>query len=202
MSAKLSCTSTFQRRPWFGRMLSVLSLLLPLTSWSQIESGWEGKLDLQSARAWADGVFAPAIAEGTLDGASIAIVKRGRVLFQKGYGYADVIARRPATERTPFRSGSVNKVFTAIAIMQLVERGVLRLDDDINTRILRAGIDTPRGRTTVRHLLTHSAGFDERFRGTLNAKPALVRASQAYIDEHAHSQVRAPGVVVNYSNQA
>ncbi|MEM6486400.1 MAG: serine hydrolase domain-containing protein, partial [Pseudomonadota bacterium] len=202
MSAKLSCTSAFQRRPFYGRVLLVLYMLLPLTSWSQIESGWEDKLDSQRAAAWADGVFAPAIAEGTLDGASIAIVKRGRVLFQKGYGYADVIARRPATERTPFRSGSVNKVFTAIAIMQLVERGVLSLDDDISTRISRAGIDTPRGRTTIRHLLTHSAGFDERFRGTLNARPARVRASQAYIDEHAHSQVRAPGVVVNYSNQA
>ena len=181
-------------------LLVCLSQLSSGMANSEIQSRWQDSIDPSTAARWADDLFGPASAAGALDAASVAIVKDGEILLQKGYGYADVIAQRPATGTTPFRSGSVNKVFTAIAILQLVEQGVLELDDEINRHLSRAKVETPLGVTTVRHLITHSAGFEERFRGTLNAQPKTTRATRAYIEEHAHEQVRKPGFVLNYSN--
>ena len=66
-------------------------------------------------------------------GAVVSVVKDGQVLFQKGYGYADVEEKKPVLpDQTLFRPGSISKLFTATAVMQLVERGKLDLDRDVN----------------------------------------------------------------------
>ena len=83
--------------------------------------------------AWLDGFLPYALVRGDVAGAVVVVVKDGQILAQKGYGYADVAKRTPVdAERTLFRSGSVGKLFTWTAVMQLVEQGKLDLDRDVN----------------------------------------------------------------------
>jgi CubicO group peptidase (beta-lactamase class C family) len=95
---------------------------------------------------------------------AIAVVRDGQVLFARGYGYADARRRVPIdVETTPFRVGSISKTFTAAAVMQLVEAGRLRLDEDIGTYLGDYPGRSAFGRAvTLEHLLSHTSGFDER----------------------------------------
>ncbi len=119
--------------------------------------------------AWLDGVVPTALTEGKVPGAVVAVVKDGEVLTTRGYGYADLGSE--GTEPVPvdpekhmFRWASISKIPTSIAVMQLVEQGKVDLDADINTYlddlVLERVSDAP---ITVRHLLTHTAGFEERW---------------------------------------
>src|ERR1700751_3601354 len=95
-------------------------------------------------------------------GAVVSVVKDGQVLFQKGYGYADVEKRKPVLpDQTLFRPGSISKLFTATAVMQLVEQGKLDLDRDINAYIdfkIPATFGRP---ITLRDIMTHRPGLEE-----------------------------------------
>ncbi|MEM1397991.1 MAG: serine hydrolase domain-containing protein, partial [Pseudomonadota bacterium] len=164
------------------------------------EVGASETLSPAAAKTWADTLFSDAITNKRIDAAVVSVVKDGDVLFEGGYGLADVVEQRAASATTPFRSGSISKLFTAIAMLQLVEDGKVGLDDDINQHLVRAPIETVKGRTTIRHLLTHTAGFDERFRNTLTLNPGQKRATPQYMRKYAHKQVRAPGEVISYSN--
>jgi CubicO group peptidase (beta-lactamase class C family) len=84
--------------------------------------------------AWLDGFMPYAIESGDIAGAVVVVVKDGQVLTQRGFGYADVGRRIPVDpETTLFRTGSVSKLTTWTAVMQLVEQGKLDLDADVNT---------------------------------------------------------------------
>ena len=66
-------------------------------------------------------------------GAVVVVVRRDGPIFAKGYGFADMAARKPFTaDATLVRPGSISKLFTAIAVMQLVDTGQLDLDRDVN----------------------------------------------------------------------
>jgi CubicO group peptidase (beta-lactamase class C family) len=95
-------------------------------------------------------------------GVSIAVVEDGRIVFAKGYGFADVAKKRPVTTETLFLAGSVSKPITAIAAIDLVERGKLPLDADVNTLLrtwqLPASELTAKTPVTLRQLFSHSAG--------------------------------------------
>jgi CubicO group peptidase (beta-lactamase class C family) len=91
-------------------------------------------LERADLEAWLDGMVPATLAKDDIAGAVITVVKDGQVLFQKGYGYSDVAKRTPVDpENTLFRPGSVSKLFTWTAVMQLVEAGKIDLDADINT---------------------------------------------------------------------
>jgi CubicO group peptidase (beta-lactamase class C family) len=92
-----------------------------------------------------------------IPGLSLAVVKEGKVILAKGYGFANVEHGVPAKPETVYQSGSVGKQFTATAVMMLVEEGTLALDD----RISKYLDDTPEAwkDITVRHLLTHTSGI-------------------------------------------
>lgn len=70
--------------------------------------------------------------EGKMPGLSIAVVKNGETLYDKGFGSRDLEKNLPATPDTLYGIGSITKSFVAIAIMQLVERGLLKLDDPVS----------------------------------------------------------------------
>jgi len=95
-------------------------------------------------------------------GVSIAVVDGGRVVFARGYGFADVEKKRPVTTGTLFLAGSVSKPVTAIAAIDLVERGKLPLDADVNTLLrtwqLPSNELTAKTPVTLRQLFSHSAG--------------------------------------------
>lgn len=100
-------------------------------------------------------------------GAVVVVVKRDGPVFAKGYGFADIEARKPFTaDATLVRPGSISKLFTGIAVMQLVDAGRLDLDRDVNGYIDFA-IPVPDGGVpvTLRRLLTHRAGFEEHLKG-------------------------------------
>ncbi len=98
-------------------------------------------------------------AQGT-PGLNLALGYKGRLIWEAGFGYADVASTRPMTPETVYHSGSLGKTYTATAVMQLVERGVLSLDDPINDH-LPFEVHNPLGDRdiTVHDLLTHRSGI-------------------------------------------
>ena len=90
-------------------------------------------------------------------GASVVVVQRGRVVFERAYGLADVAARTPATPRTDYRLASLTKQFTATAIMLLAQDGRLSYDDPAS-RFLPSLPAHARG-VTIRNLLNHTSGL-------------------------------------------
>lgn len=129
-------------------------------------------------------------------GLVVSVVKDGGLLFSKGYGYADLERRVPATPGTTlFRIGSVSKLFTATAAMQLVEAGKLGLDEDVNAYLADLRIpDTFPQPVTLRHLLTHTAGFEQRGATAIFVDDAskLVPLSES-LRRHLPARVWPPG---------
>ena len=101
-----------------------------------------------------------------LVGASVAIVKDEKLVYSKGFGYADLENKEQTSVESKFRIGSVSKLITAVAIMKLVEDGELELDDYVfgDRGILKGGVyDKIKNRNVyqikVKHLLNHTAGW-------------------------------------------
>jgi len=106
-----------------------------------------------------DQVVTQALSHGGA-GLSVAIQRRGVVVFSKGYGLADIADGVPAAPSTVYPIASITKQFTAAAIMQLVEQGKLRLDQTLSTLLPGIRWRDPRaGQVTVRQLLTHTSGI-------------------------------------------
>ncbi len=143
--------------------------------------------------AWLDGFTPYALQRGDVAGAVVVVVKDGQVLLAKGYGYADVAARKPVDpERTLFRAGSVSKLFTWTAVMQLVEQGKLDLDADING-YLDFKIPPRNGKPiTLRNLMTHTPGFDEAIRALIIANPKDLPTLEAGLDDYIEQKIFAP----------
>ncbi|MCJ8158457.1 serine hydrolase domain-containing protein [Sphingomonas sp. LaA6.9] len=157
------------------------------------------KADVDS---WLDGYMPYALARGEVAGAVVVVVKDGQVLTQRGFGYADVAARkRVDPEATMFRPGSVSKLVTWTAVMQLVEQGRIDLDADINT-YLDFKIPARDGKpVTMRQVMTHTAGFEETIRGLISVgKPdaPLGQLLKRWVPE----RIFAPGTTPAYSNYA
>lgn len=118
--------------------------------------------------AAADAAVAAEMERSGAPGATVAVIAEGRVALVRGYGFADLKAgARVDGDRTMFRIGSITKIFTALAAMQLVERGKLSLDGDVNA--VSGAVQVPDAfgaAVTLRHLLTHTAGFEETACGT------------------------------------
>ena len=149
---------------------------------------------------WLDGFMPNALATGNVAGAAVVVVKDGRVLTEKGYGYSDVATKRPVDPlSTLFRPASTSKLFTWTAVMQLVQAGKIDLDRDVNN-YLDFKIPSYRGKpVTMRNLMTHTAGFEERDEDLLltgSRVPSLSEAVKAWIPE----RIFPPGTTPAYSN--
>jgi CubicO group peptidase (beta-lactamase class C family) len=94
-----------------------------------------------------------------IPGVALAVVRDGKIVLARGYGFANVEHQVPVKPETIFQSGSTGKQFTATAVMMLVEEGKLSLDD----KITRFFPDAPASWSaiTVRHLLTHTSGMTD-----------------------------------------
>ncbi|MCC6929325.1 MAG: serine hydrolase [Gemmatimonadaceae bacterium] len=113
--------------------------------------------DTRALTRYVDSVANAAVSEHRTPGVSIAIVRNGRTILAKGYGYADLENDVPATPETVYRIGSVTKQFTSAAIMRLVEQGKLTLDDTLQKFV--PNVPSQGNRVTVRHLLNHTSGI-------------------------------------------
>jgi len=151
--------------------------------------------------AWLDGYMPYALKRGDAAGAAVVVVKDGKVLTQRGFGYADVGARRPVDpETTLFRQASVSKLITWTAVMQLVEQGKIDLDKDINA-YLDFRIPPFDGKpVTMRNLMTHTGGFDEVQRGLNSYDPKKVPSLGDALKRQVPYRIYAPGTTPAYSN--
>ena len=134
-------------------------------------------------------------------GAVISVVKDGQVLFQKGYGFADVEDRKPVLpDQTLFRPGSISKLFTATAVMQLVEQGKLDLDRDVNDYLDFTIPKTYPEPVTLRQLLTHTGGFQETLKNLFVAHENDIKPLRTYLVNEMPARIFPPGKIPSYSN--
>jgi CubicO group peptidase (beta-lactamase class C family) len=160
-----------------------------------------GLTDPAELEAFLDGFLASELAENHIAGATVAIVKDGELFFAKGYGYADVEQQIPVDARkTLFRVGSVTKLFTWTAVMQLVEQGRLDLNADVNTYLDFVIPDTYPEPITLIHLLTHTPGFEDRGFGMAAASPQELVPNGEWLADNIPARVRPPGEFSAYSN--
>lgn len=118
--------------------------------------------------------------QNLLKGLAVAIVKDGKLIFAKGYGYADVEAKISVSPEQLFRIASVSKLVTAVAIMKLVENGKIKLDSKVfgkhgilnNEKYLQIK-DKRMENITIRNLLNHSGGWTQRY-GDIAFLPKIV----------------------------
>lgn len=90
-----------------------------------------------------------------IPGVSLGLVYKNETVFVKGYGVESLKTKKQTTEFTNYRIGSISKLFTATAIMQLVEGGKLQLDDTV-----KQYLPWLNSKITIRQLLSHSSGID------------------------------------------
>lgn len=165
----------------------------------------EPLVDRARLESWADAYFGQAVAERRSPGITISVVQDGEIILAKGYGYSDYDQRIPVDAGTSgFMTGSISKTFIATAIGQLIDRGAIRsLDDPANRYLRRVQLPGERGaRVTIRHLLTHRAGFEDVTFGSGLAEGHAVPVplSAEEIRRHMPELVMEPGGPSVYSN--
>lgn len=134
-------------------------------------------------------------------GATVAVVLGEQVAFSKGFGVADTERQIPVTpDNTLFVLGSLSKVFTWTAVMQLVERGMLDLDSDVN-RYLDFSIPATFAQPiTLHHLMAHNAGLDDGHYGQMSADASQQPRLGEWLKSHLPRRVYPPGTVTAYAN--
>ncbi len=161
-----------------------------------------GPSDPREIEAFFDGSV-PALLEAYhVPGLVLSVVRDGKVLFAKGWGLADVATGRPMDpERTIVRVASISKLVTATAAMQLVAQGKLDLDADVNRYLDGFRIEEAFGApVTLHQLLTHTAGFDDRFLHSGRTLGSPLPPLGDYLARRMPPRVMPPGRVVSYSN--
>lgn len=160
------------------------------------------ELTAADVEAFLDGIVPLQLAREDIAGATVAIVKDGNILFARGYGYADVAKKKPVSpEETLFRPGSVSKLFTWTAVMQLVEQGKLDLDRDVNAYLDFKIPDAFGKPITLKNILTHTAGFEEQVKDLFTVGSASPNLGE-YVKTHIPTRVYPPGTTPAYSNYA
>lgn len=194
--AKLTLAATLVAGP--------LVSALPAQAASASGDGQPKVLNKANTEAFLDEFFSNEAYKPYYKGASVVIVKDGKVVIEKGYGYADEAAKTPVvSDKTVFRMASVSKTFTATAVMQLVEQGKVKLDEDFTAYTGPLSFDNPFGSpVTVGQLLTHTTGF--RIQNSLPTdfnNPNRV-SLEDYVKAHMPPVIREPGTSYMYDNFA
>ncbi|OMD48662.1 hypothetical protein BSK51_22155 [Paenibacillus odorifer] len=160
--------------------------------------------DTESLTTFVDGIMEKDMNRLQIPGAVISIVKDDKIILAKGYGSSNLEAAAPVDPTTSmFRIASTTKLFTWTAVMQLVEQGKIDLDTDINTYLKSVKIPaTYPEPITMRHLMTHTAGFEEGGVGyQITTDPAKLPGSiSETLNKHMLARVRPPGQISSYSN--
>mgnify|MGYP001322587564 CR=1 FL=1 len=137
------------------------------------EKGINAKIPMPSPETVVDALLTDTI-KGNSPGAAVLIAQDGEILYQKGFGYANLENQIPITPQTKFRIGSITKQFTASAILKLQEESLLKVTD----RLSKFLPDYPRGdEVTIHHLLTHTSGIHN-----YTDYPEFASAVETYIE--------------------
>jgi CubicO group peptidase (beta-lactamase class C family) len=159
------------------------------------------QLEKADLEAFFDGIIPLQLERSDVAGATILVMKDGKELLRKSYGFADVTKKKPVDpETTMFRLASISKLFTWISVMQLMEQGKLDLDADVNTYLdfqIAPAFGKP---ITLRNLMTHTGGFEEEVRDILLTDPKKAIPLRQYLIENQPHRIFPPGEVPAYSN--
>jgi CubicO group peptidase (beta-lactamase class C family) len=163
------------------------------------------ELTTADADAWLDGLVPAALEREGIVGATVSVVSDGDVVTERGWGWSDLpdgrAGRRPVDPaRTLFRIGSISKVVTATVVMSLVEDGILNLDEPVQDLIdvaLPRAFDRP---VTLRHLLSHTAGFEDKLTGVIAGPGEGPTTLRDAVANDPPEQIYQPGTTPAYSN--
>ncbi len=146
-----------------------------------------------------DSVVTEVMVEDRIPGAAVIWVQRGETILNRAYGIADLETLRPVTvDGTVFRIGSITKLVTALAVIQLVDQGLIGLDDAVNRHLPDLPGTSPSGvPILVRHLLSHTGGFDQIGERRQVSDPAERPSIRAFLEEEL-VPLRRPGMVGVY----
>jgi len=158
-------------------------------------------LDSADLEAFFDGIIPLQLERSDVAGASVLVMKNGKLLLLKGYGYSNFKDKKPVDPgATIFRLASISKLFTWVAVMQLQEQGKLDLDTDINQYLdfqIRPAFGRP---ITLRNLMTHTGGFEEEVRDIILVKPKQRPSLRDFLIHNQPRRLFPPGIVPGYSN--
>lgn len=160
-------------------------------------------IDAAAVADWADSTFAAALARKEFSGLVVSVVRDGTIILARGYGRADHARPGPVDpSATLFRIGSITKTFTASLVARLLDEGRIEsLDDPVNRYLRDYALPANDGvEITLHHLLTHTAGFEDRFFAIGADTPVPARLPAASFDALRPAYVRPAGARVVYSN--
>jgi CubicO group peptidase (beta-lactamase class C family) len=161
----------------------------------------QGPTDPAELEAFLDKELGKEMKKHHIAGAAVSVVKDGKLFFAKGYGYADLENKIPVDpERTNFRTGSIAKLFTWTAVMQLAEQGKLDLNADVNDYLDFRIPDTYPQPITLKDLMTHTSGFESPYYERLAKDPDDLLPPREWLVSHMPARVRPPGDVAAYSD--
>lgn len=159
-------------------------------------------LDRASLESFIDGVISAEIKSGNIAGITFSFVKDGEIILAKGYGYSDLKKRIPVQpDKSLFRPGSVSKLITWTAVMQLVEQGKIDLNTDINQYLKKFSFPPTYSQPiTLAHLMSHTPGFEEVIGVMLARRPQDLISLEDYLAQNMPARIFPPGQIPAYSN--
>jgi CubicO group peptidase (beta-lactamase class C family) len=175
----------------------LLSLMSPLQCQAQPSTAREGKPDFAKVRQF----IQEQLVATSIPSISVAVARRGKILWEEGFGWADRENRIPATEHTMYQTASVTKLMTSTAVMILQERKQLDLDRPVNDYLGSGRLSSPAwdpAAATVRRVLTHTAGltsYDEGWSSEMGPRPSADEIIRRY-----GVLIWRPGEQFDYSN--
>ncbi len=153
-----------------------------------------GPTDPAELEAFLDELIGKQLAGRHIAGAVVSVVKDGELFFVKGYGYADLENKIPVDpDQTVFAICSLGKTFTWTAVLHLVEQGKLDLDADVKTYLDFRIPDTYPQPITLKHLITHTSGFENRLLGSIVSDAKDVVPAREWLTSNMPTRVRTPG---------
>ncbi|HWP45463.1 MAG TPA: serine hydrolase domain-containing protein [Blastocatellia bacterium] len=157
------------------------------------------RIDAAELQSFVDSIFAEEMEKEHLPGAVFVLVKDRKVALSKGYGYANLEKKTPVKpDKTIFRIGSITKALTAMAVMQLADRGLIDIRADVNKYLADPKVPNRYGEPVrAWHLLSHTAGFDQIGRNRQVINPEARKSLGEFLDGQL-IRIRPPGQVSCY----
>jgi D-alanyl-D-alanine carboxypeptidase len=181
-------------------VVTVPSTVSPFGSFSTVAGTDSPDRSIDEALA-AVSAQAEELAENDQFSGAMLVARNGQILFEDAWGFADRDAGTPNTVDTKFRIASMNKMFTGVATLELVESGQVVLDDPIGTYLTDYPNEELASTVTVRHLLTHTGGTGDFLDETYLQHRLELREHSDYIALYGERPVRfEPGSRYEYSN--
>ncbi|UKK97160.1 beta-lactamase family protein [Brevibacillus brevis] len=163
----------------------------------------QGPVDAKEIETFADPLFAKKMKEFNVAGSSFVVVRDGKVIVNKGYGFADKEKKTPVDKDTVFQIGSVSKTFTALAAMQQVDAGKIDLHANIEEYLGGLKIPNKTGKpVTMYDLLAYTPGFEFPDETTFTGPQYIGQdiSMDEFFPKHMPVIVRPPGEVYTYDN--